>query len=929
MAVFPNLSSCYFCVLLVCVSLVDSRDVALITQTNISAEFLTDPNLNLPFTSFLYISAGQNATESPPTTVRMAQFQDGNSTTGWAPPTVLVIEHTTNFTIPEAINAPNGVAWHSSYMGQYNESLQHGPWTGENNQSVEDTSQLMRTWGTGIVADLWELIAEEYDKQYVMKYEPGKVDENILNKRILDKMGLGDGENARTFSKQISQTSSSFSGDVMPEFSDASSGTVTGTKIKMINSELGEIYDFDFSRPKTIGTAVGDVKGFENIKYSGATVSDPLKLPMRPAYPLMRNSLQPTDDKASWRGSQAIVVEERASSAPPCLRNLESRQCGKSVPTKSEVTMVRQKGVYSTISLVSKRTALGLNLAVIGAAITYVIIDFIDGRYIGGAMGAVGVIVGSGTPMLPIWEAMDVATSAAIFGAEEAAVIGTAGPMGVLLGTALAILFFILPGVFQMLPELPSINNNTEIIQYTFFGDKDHTGNEKCQKEHPGCIASYGPGIFNLTLEWEYVDAIFFMIWANKGLPITIPDAAMAFQHAISLDKNKSSTAVAQITCGNYVGSHRVTDRWGNPAWSGLNPNKCNTPKFHLNRDLIMLPNINRTAASVYNDIIGSPGANGGGSCKIIDHADNPVTIPNYGIVIKGLPVAITCGINVTAPAEENTDAEAPAEVLNATASAGTAVTRKPPSPTDFLSRAGSVGTSSPGILTGLPPGSSPGNLSTDGRSGEGYTPPPPPSPFQNSLTPQNSGCFTASNFPNYFCLPNGTYDRQGGTFDFESERSTGLYFPAGSGVVLRYSLRSLHGIQQKSTESTTNLTTRSLALKDVKTFDLFIPPSSTPLPPLACLFTEVDYHGDVTCVGVGGGNMTSGASKVASVGIYGGATVTLYPKGYGDPGSQTFTVSVPDLATVPYGVNEALKGMVMAVLVQGENEDGRAVAVA
>ena len=66
--------------------------------------------------------------------------------------------------------------------------------------------------------------------------------------------------------------------------------------------------------------------------------------------------------------------------------------------------------------------------------------------------------------------------------------------------------------------------------------------------------------------------------------------------------------------------------------------------------------------------------------------------------------------------------------------------------------------------------------------------------------------------------------------------------------------------------------------------FDVLIP--NVRPPPVACLFTEPEFRGDVTCVGLGGGNMTQGKLKVASVDILGGATVTLFPEwvwGFGE----------------------------------------------
>lgn len=62
---------------------------------------------------------------------------------------------------------------------------------------------------------------------------------------------------------------------------------------------------------------------------------------------------------------------------------------------------------------------------------------------------------------------------------------------------------------------------------------------------------------------------------------------------------------------------------------------------------------------------------------------------------------------------------------------------------------------------------------------------------------------------------------------------------------------------------------------------------------------------------------MTEGAGEVANLAICGGACVTFHPNAYGDPSSQSFAASLPDLAPVPYGLSETLKGLVKAVLVR------------
>lgn len=905
-------------------ALVGARDVFVITQTNISSQYLTDPDLDLPFTSMLYIAEGSNATADPPMTVRMARIPSSNDTTTLQP-TLLVIEHKPGFTIPEAINAPTGLAWHSDYMGMANESL-------------TNNHQLMRSWGAGMIADIWQTIAEKFDEDYII----AKADENILIREIIKEMGLQNTEGGRAQAGRTGRWIARIATKWAAEIMDGVASKVVGTRLRIFADDTAERIDFDLSRPTTPSVSSEGENGYRTISMEKILADDLLK-DIHGINPLVLDALQPSEDSQSWRGSTSIPTSEASTS-----------ESGTRTPVKGDVetdlTMVREKGVFSTMSLISAKAAYALNEVVFALAISYVIVDYIQGRYVTAALAAMGVVAGRLVPIL-----MDAFLEA--------------GPIGVFLGTGLAMLFFILPGVFTVLPEPPPITNNTQILQYAFFGNKDHTGNERCQQDHPGCVAMYGPGVLNLTMDVEYIDAVFTLLHMNTGLPTSLPDLAAAFPPAISLDKDISPTAPLQISCGNYIGTHTEPNRWGTSSWSNGDPHECNHPKFHVNRDAIMLPNINRTAADVYKDIIGEN--NPHGSCKIIDNADNPITVPGYGIRIKGLPVAIACGINATmaptpdsgteddamtpdsnsasnatsvlsgsqstimsqSPATSASQIPSPTSLLIQVthSSSSTALSQilqlpsGPPTPattmlTSILSSSTLLGIASASVL---PSGSSPGSLSTDGRSGEGYIPPPPPSPFLPSLNASNSACFTTRSMKQNFCLPNGTYSVQGKTFGFKSTDIHSILMPdaPNTRLVVQYApMPAAPGVIETKTYTQNESFTSRMApdpfFFGTGTFDVLIP--NVAPPPVACLFTKPNFLGDVTCVGLGGGNMTEGKNKIASVDILGGATVTLFPNGYGDLGSQRFTVSVPDLGLVPYGTNDVMKGHVAAVLVQG-----------
>ena len=887
------------------VSLVNARDVTVFTQTNVSAEYLTDPKLNLPFTSFLYIAAGQNATLEPPATIRIAQLPSFdalipnstyvNGSLQDPDATLLYIQHLSNFSLPPAINSPNGLTWHANYIGDVN-------------STYLDPHVLMRTWGAGLLADVWQLLAMDFDKRYWIPL----ADENIFLLKLLDKWGATDNVGYQSYNRQLNSWKALTEGTAKSK-----QIRVNAMRIDMTTDGQGKVWQ----------NAVNDIvdKGVEDAAKTEIRSVDFLKLAQNPNH-FVPKSLQPSDSASSLHGAQ----------------NLNPK-----VPIKpntvyeTKVTFVRQSGVFSMLSVISEETATILNELVRVVAVTICIIDFIDGNYVGGALGLVGVAFATIFPL--------------IFD----------NPIGVLFGTLIAILFFILPGAFKGEPAPPSTKNNTEIIQSVFFGDKDHTGNEKCAKEHPGCVASYGPGVMALSFKWEWFDAIVFMIWANEGLTMTIPDMAKAFNSAFSFDEDvgKNQSAVAEISCGDHYGTHKELGRMNQWQWTAGDPYICNHPHFHLNRSNIILPRINRTAADVYNDIIDEDG----GSCKIIDNADNPITVPNYGIQIQGLPVAIACGINATITGVNYVSGSQVA--ANVTGGSGTAVTPSSissswsssifssisgdpaslVSSSNVLSATSSVQnmtnipasssvssttskqtesteTASPSTIlttTAVPSGWSPGSLSTDGRDGEGYVPPPPPKEFAKSLYPGNSGCFITDVIYDFFCLPNGTYDNQHGTYDFNSTKSLHVFFPPEASLVVRsYVPQGKMGMVEKTTTFKSNQSTdkdapfaQSMKKMQGLSFDVLAP--SIKVPPVVCLYTKEEYKGDVICLGVGGGNLTQGGGQVASVGILGGATVTLYPHAYGDPGGLAFTVSVPDVSTIPYGVNGSFEGLIQAVWVQ------------
>ena len=151
---------------------------------------------------------------------------------------------------------------------------------------------------------------------------------------------------------------------------------------------------------------------------------------------------------------------------------------------QSSISSFRVQGqLRSFISLGSRA------LTVVGEASTvllpvFIILDFIEGQWVAAAwtIGAAAAGV-----------AAEILTTLAIGAAE------VAGPVGLFVGALVGLLFSIIPGLVQK-KNYPKTNNVTQIIQYAFFGDAEHTGNELCNEklvkngQTPNCTAAYSSG---------------------------------------------------------------------------------------------------------------------------------------------------------------------------------------------------------------------------------------------------------------------------------------------------------------------------------------------------------------------------------------------------------------------------------------------------
>lgn len=526
------------------------------------------------------------------------------------------------------------------------------------------------------------------------------------------------------------------------------------------------------------------------------------------------------------------------------------------------IGMGRAGGIVTAVSLIAKEVAQALGVTV-GPA--FVLLDMVEGNWVGAGLAAVGIVLG-----------------AAISLAE-------AGPVGWIVGGIVAALFAILPGAWQK-KHIAAIGDKVGILQYAFFGDSTHTGNEQCAKQgNANCTAVFGPGVLSLIFGWNNFDSIAFLIQFNQGYAMTLPEIANSFYN-IDEPSNKGgsggSDQVATIKCNNKKGT---ANAFG--GWAGDDASECNHPTFQLNRPMIRLPNIDETADQIYNRII----PNLGGDCKLVNDAANALTIPEYNMTITGQPVAIAC--NVTA-----------AEDID-----GTVIPLTPVSNNQTT------------------PAVSSGNTSTDGQNGHQIAV-PPPTPFQPLLNSTNAICLGGPDGET-LCVPSGQYDIQRGTLGFDSSKANTLTMPAGASIswsavvaeAMPHGVGTATSVVSFRTNETAADTTFAKAMaaapkagpnQSGAIWNASLP-INVPAAPVVCLFTETDRNGDAVCFGPGGGNVTGGiAGRASSIAVHGGATAVVYAQFYGDAGGAAVTGDILDLSQEVYGTGGDFDQKIVAMWV-------------
>ena len=534
------------------------------------------------------------------------------------------------------------------------------------------------------------------------------------------------------------------------------------------------------------------------------------------------------------------TIQEESKSAVAPFEHTLAQTGSAGIVATAEITMGRAAGVVVATYLIGEGIAEALGAAV---GPFFVLLDMVNGKWLSAALCAIGLVLGAVSSML------------------------AAGPVGWIFGAALATLFAVLPGVWKQ-PHLANIADKQGIVQYKFFGDSTHTGNEQCQSlGNQNCTAVFGPGVLSLVFGWDNFDSVAFLIQYNKGYPITLPELASYFYNIDDPgNSGDGSDQIATIKCHNMRGH---SNAFG--GWDGDDSTKCTNPSFQLNRALITLPVLNQTADKIYDRIIPNPG----GDCKLINNAANDMNIPEYNLTIRGQPVAIACNLSAS-------------EVID-----GTVIPLDPTS-------------------NQTPTNVSSANSSTDGLAGHQISV-PAPSPFAALLNSTSALCLNGQG--GVLCLPQGTYDVQRGTLGFTSGEIDTLTMPAGSSM--RWYEIGPSMPHSGATKTLISFTTNQTADDPAFAAKMAAAPQAAvgqgarwnaslpgiPVPPVVCLFTQTDHNGDVRCYGPGGGPLEPDiVNRTESIAVYGNATAEIYAQEYGDAGGAFVTADILDLTEEIYG---------------------------
>ena len=241
----------------------------------------------------------------------------------------------------------------------------------------------------------------------------------------------------------------------------------------------------------------------------------------------------PSTGSGSGSGSGA-----QGSGGVACPRDLTGRCAGAPSAAEAEVELAKPRsyavGRVNTILTSVEVADLSVAWAGVGTAIAvaFIVVDFVNGNYVGGGFAVAGVTLGI--------------VAAALL----------EGPVGFLVAGLIA-LFSILPSISNPPKSSPPpLTDAKQIVQWAMFGDKDHVDTQQCQNGtlgqpgNPNCTAVYGPGVIGSVFNWNNFDPIAFLLANNHGYPMTIAEMAAAFTVVDpSRDSNLYDNYSAIITC--------------------------------------------------------------------------------------------------------------------------------------------------------------------------------------------------------------------------------------------------------------------------------------------------------------------------------------------------------------------------------------------
>lgn len=541
----------------------------------------------------------------------------------------------------------------------------------------------------------------------------------------------------------------------------------------------------------------------------------------------------------------------------------------------SDILWGRLEGVFASVPARVIGTAVGEAANILSFA--FIIIDLVEGQWIGAAVSALAFGLGVAIPL-------------AIGLAED-------GPAGLLIGGIVA-LFAILPTFFIPTHIPPSAQDAQQILQWSFFGDATHTGNEKCREHNatyhgnPNCTAVYGPSIISRALKIDIFDVIAFLIKFNHGMPMSIPDMADSFFLVDPTRRQDGNDQVAIIDCGNRLAPYDNGGGFDDPS-----ADSCPHPKYTVHLPKITIPSINQTADVVLQRIIPAPN----GDCRLVTYP-GPQHFPEWNATITGLPSGIDCNISSS---------------LNIS---GLAVNA------DASGKPSFSGPSINGQNASL---ASSGNSASNGIGGDSRAP-PMQAPFLPIIDSSNAVCVSDSK-ARQVCLPAGTYSAFPGDLGPATKDINTLSFPPTGGalVQVRYTVGpTAAGIKQ---DIVSNYTTTfsppkplqpSRLQQDMQSLVQHVDqpaahagmvityPSTnkafdTVNGAFFCLYSQPKATGDVLCLGLGGTMLPEAWQKKAmSVRVPPGIGYELFVQNYADAGGNRFSGNADDLTDIPYGSN-------------------------